>query len=94
MKEDSGSIETGIQGLAVEFCLFIDPFDKEFRFFLPPRFERLNRTSVLKGALRYAVVVGVEIELEGLVEVGRAGKPCLRHQVTDAPMKRSTMPFV
>jgi len=83
MKEDSGSIETGIQGLAVEFRLFIDPFDKQFRFFLPPRFERLDRTSVLKGALRYAVVVGVEIEREGLVEVGRAGKPCLRHHVTD-----------
>ena len=42
---------------------------------------------MFQSALRYAVVVGVEIELEGLVQVCRAGKPCLRHQVTDAPVE-------
>ena len=42
---------------------------------------------MFQSTLRYAVVVGVEIELEGLAQVRSAGKPCLRHQVTDAPVK-------
>ena len=56
-------------------------------FFLPPCFECLNRTLVFQSALRYAVVVGVEVELEGLAQVCRRGKPCVRHQVTDAAVE-------
>ena len=73
--------------LPVKFRLFINPFDKQFRLFLPPCFECLNRTSVFQSALRYAVVVGVEIELECLAQVCSAGKPCLRHQITNAPVE-------
>ena len=42
---------------------------------------------MLKGTLRYAVVVGVEVELEGLAQLCRTGEPCLRHQVADAPVE-------
>src|ERR1700712_5193492 len=73
--------------LYVKFRLFINLFDKQFWFFVPPRLEGLNRASVVQSTLRYAVVIGVQIKLERLVQLRSAREPRLRHQVADAPIE-------
>ena len=42
----------------VKSRLFIDSFDEQIRFLLPPGLERLNWSLMMQGALRDAVVVG------------------------------------
>ena len=44
--------------LGVKSRLFIDSFDEQIRFLLPPGLERLNWSLMMQGALRDAVVVG------------------------------------
>ena len=44
--------------------LFMDPFNEQFRLLVLPSHEGLNGGSVTQGALRDAVVVGREVELQ------------------------------
>ena len=47
-----------VNNLGVKSRLFIDSFDEQIRFLLPPGLERLNWSLMMQGALRDAVVVG------------------------------------
>ena len=51
--------------VGVKSRLFIDPFNEQLRLLCLPSLECLNRGSMMQGALRDAVVVGREVELQG-----------------------------
>lgn len=72
---------------AVKSALAVTPFDEQFGLLAWPDLERLNRASVMQGALRDAVLVGREVALQVGLQLCDGGESCQRDQVADSSVE-------